>query len=61
MAEINCPLCEYEFCPTELPWTDDDEVDQCPSCDGAICIVPDITVRHKVALTRDEIDFVDAL
>lgn len=58
---ITCPHCAYEFDASELPWTDNFSVDFCSSCDAPIHLVADITIKHKIAKTADEIDFVEAI
>ena len=58
---IFCPHCNAEFDYTDLPWSEDETVDKCFSCDQSICIAADITIKHKVAKSHDELDFVEAI
>lgn len=58
---VHCPRFYHEFDYPELPWDDNDSVDFCPSCEGTIHLVADVTIKHKIAKTKDEIDFVEAI
>ncbi|KGM44454.1 hypothetical protein JY97_00440 [Alkalispirochaeta odontotermitis] len=58
---VFCPHCLMEFDFTELPWTEDETIDECPSCEKSICLTAIISVKHKIAKTEDDLDFVNAI